>query len=157
MALKIVQIPTKPFADQKPGTSGLRKPVRTFIEQHNYTENFIQSILNSIDDKSLIVCGGDGRFYLKEAVALIAKIAAANGVQKLVVGQNGILSTPSVSAVIRELKASGGIILTASHNPGGPNGDFGIKYNSGNGGPAVESKRADFRESERAFSRWPQS
>ena len=122
------------------GTSGLRKSVKTFVEKQNYTENFIQSILDSVDDKSLIICGGDGRYYLSDAISLIAQISAANGVQRLVIGQNGILSTPTVSSVIRELKASGGIILTASHNPGGPNGDFGIKYNSSNGGPAVESK-----------------
>jgi len=138
MALRIVQVATTPYADQKPGTSGLRKPVKSFIEQKNYTENFIQSILNSVDDKSLLICGGDGRYYLSDAVNLIAQISAANGVQKLVIGQNGILSTPSVSSVIRKLKASGGIILTASHNPGGIKGDFGIKYNSSNGGPAVE-------------------
>lgn len=114
--------------------------MKTFVEKPNYTENFIQSILNSIDDKSLIICGGDGRYYLSNAISLIAQISAANGVQRLVIGQNGILSTPTVSSVIREMKASGGIILTASHNPGGPNGDFGIKYNSSNGGPAVESK-----------------
>jgi phosphoglucomutase len=140
MPEKIVTVNTKPFDDQKPGTSGLRKPVQRFLNEPNYTQNFIQSILNSIDDKSVIVCGGDGRYYLEEAIQLIAKIAAANDVQKLVIGQCGILSTPSVSAVIRELNAAGGIILTASHNPGGPNGDFGIKYNSSNGGPAIESK-----------------
>ena len=139
MSLKIVKVETTPFIDQKPGTSGLRKPVQTFLNEKNYTQNFIQSILNSIDERSLLICGGDGRFYLKEAVELIAKISAANGVEKLVIGQNGILSTPSVSAIIRELSAPGGIILTASHNPGGRNGDFGIKYNSNNGGPAVES------------------
>lgn len=119
--------------------------MKTFLENKNYTENFIQAILNSIDQKSLIICGGDGRYYLKEAIEIISRIAAANGVEKLVIGQHGILSTPTVSSVIRELKASGGIILTASHNPGGPNGDFGIKYNSSNGGPAVEGKFDNFK------------
>ncbi|XP_050540769.1 phosphoglucomutase [Daktulosphaira vitifoliae] len=132
---------TKPFEGQKPGTSGLRKAVKVF-QQQNYTENFIQAILSAIQPSvvgSTLVVGGDGRFYSTEVVDLIIKIAAANGVKKLIIGLKGILSTPAVSCIIRKYKATGGIVLTASHNPGGPNNDFGIKYNTSNGGPAPES------------------
>jgi len=141
MALQSISVPTKPFDGQKPGTSGLRKAVTVF-QQANYTENFVQSILNAaLGDKlagSTIVVGGDGRFFCLEAVDIIIRIAAANGVGKLLVGQNGILSTPAVSALIRKYETAGGIILTASHNPGGPDGDFGIKFNTANGGPAPD-------------------
>lgn len=92
---------TSPYPDQKPGTSGLRKPVKTFEQKPNYTENFVQAILDSIDAKRLLVCGGDGRYYNREAIQLIVQICAANGVQRLVIGQNGIFSTPAVSAIIR--------------------------------------------------------
>jgi phosphoglucomutase len=132
-------IATKPYADQKPGTSGLRKKVPVF-QQTNYVENFVQSIFNSLEGfagKTLVV-GGDGRYYNREAIQKVIRIAAANGFGKLVVGKGGILSTPAVSGLIRALGAFGGIILSASHNPGGPDGDFGIKYNAGNGGPAPE-------------------
>src|SRR5450631_4718007 len=132
-------VETKPFADQKPGTSGLRKKVPVF-QQANYVENFVQSIFNSLEGfagKTLVV-GGDGRYYNREAIQKVIKIAAANGFGKLVIGKGGILSTPAVSGLIRALGAFGGIILSASHNPGGPDGDFGIKYNAGNGGPAPE-------------------
>ncbi|CUM52379.1 uncharacterized protein AC631_03312 [Debaryomyces fabryi] len=141
MSESIQTIPTKPFQDQKPGTSGLRKKVQVF-QQPNYTENFIQAILDAIPEgkkESTLVVGGDGRYYNDTVIQLIIKIAAANGVKKLIVGQNGILSTPATSHVIRIRKATGGIILTASHNPGGPNNDLGIKYNLANGGPAPES------------------
>ncbi|KAK6456523.1 phosphoglucomutase [Scheffersomyces xylosifermentans] len=134
-------IQTNPFSDQKPGTSGLRKKVTVFQQQH-YTENFIQAILDAIPegaDGATLVVGGDGRFYNDKVIDLIAKIAAANGVKKLILGQGGILSTPATSHVIRIRGATGGIILTASHNPGGPKNDLGIKYNLGNGGPAPES------------------
>lgn len=141
MSEQIQSIPTKPFQDQKPGTSGLRKKVQVFQQPH-YTENFIQAILDAIPEGkegSTLVIGGDGRYYNDNVIQLIIKIAAANGVKKLIVGQNGILSTPATSHVIRIRKATGGIILTASHNPGGPNNDLGIKYNLANGGPAPES------------------
>ncbi|XP_049953016.1 phosphoglucomutase [Schistocerca serialis cubense] len=140
MSLNVENVKTNAFGDQKPGTSGLRKAVKVF-QQPNYTENFVQSILNSLGDKlqgSTLIVGGDGRYYCKEAVDKIIKICAANKVSKLFVGQNGILSTPAVSALIRTHKATGAIILTASHNPGGPDKDFGIKFNVSNGGPAPD-------------------
>lgn len=140
MSLSVRIVPTTPFEGQKPGTSGLRKKVKVFAEK-NYTENFVQCILDSVGGTlqgSLLIVGGDGRYFLKEAVALIIRICAANGVGRLMIGRNGILSTPAVSSLIRYNKANGGIILTASHNPGGPENDFGIKYNCGNGGPAPD-------------------
>ncbi len=136
-------IATTPFDGQKPGTSGLRKKVTTFQQPH-YLENFVQSIFDSLDGfagKTLVV-GGDGRFHNDVAVQTILKMAAANGFGRVVVGQGGLLSTPAVSHLIRKREAFGGIILSASHNPGGPDGDFGIKYNGENGGPAVESLTA---------------
>ncbi|XP_030851453.1 phosphoglucomutase-1 isoform X2 [Strongylocentrotus purpuratus] len=141
MALTSEVVSTSPFSGQKPGTSGLRKPTSTFITP-NYTENFVQSTLAAIGDKLAgadLVVGGDGRYFMRQAVHIIIQIAAANGVRKLIIGQNGLLSTPAVSCLIRKRQACGGIILTASHNPGGPNGDFGIKYNTSNGGPAPEN------------------
>ena len=132
-------VSTKPFADQKPGTSGLRKKVAVF-RQLNYLENFVQAIFSSLEGfqgKTLVV-GGDGRFYNREAIQIVIRIAAANGFGRIVVGQSGFLSTPAVSALIRAIGAFGGVILSASHNPGGPDGDFGIKYNIGAGGPAPE-------------------
>jgi phosphoglucomutase len=133
-------IATKPFADQRPGTSGLRKQVPVFQEPH-YLENFIQSTFNSLEgfQGKTLVLGGDGRFFNREAIQIVIKIAAANGFGRVVVGKAGILSTPAVSALIRSLQAFGGIILSASHNPGGPQGDFGVKYNIGAGGPAPEN------------------
>nr|CAB3264815.1 phosphoglucomutase-1 [Phallusia mammillata] len=134
------EVSTTAFDDQKPGTSGLRKGTQVFMTKQNYTENFIQSILSSIEDTKrkgcTLIVGGDGRFYMKTAVSLIIKIAVANGVGKLIIGQSGVLSTPAISNLIRKHSAIGGIILTASHNPGGPNADFGIKFNTSNGGPA---------------------
>lgn len=134
------KVETTPFEGQKPGTSGLRKPVTTFQQEH-YTENFIQSIFNALGDAlrgRTLVVGGDGRFFMKDAIKIIIQMAAANKVGKLVIGQNGILSTPAVSCLVRKRMALGAIILTASHNPGGADGDFGIKYNTANGGPAPE-------------------
>lgn len=142
MTVTVNTVDTKPFEGQKPGTSGLRKKVKVFAEKH-YTENFIQCILDAAGESvikgSLLVVGGDGRFFLKEAIDLIIRICAANGVSRLMIGQNGILSTPAVSALIRSNKANGGIICTASHNPGGPQNDFGIKFNCENGGPAPDA------------------
>ncbi|XP_046399771.1 phosphoglucomutase [Ischnura elegans] len=138
--LKAITVSTKVYEGQKPGTSGLRKAVKVFQQQH-YTENFVQCILNSLKEKlkgcSLVV-GGDGRYYGKEAVSIIIKICAANGVKHLIVGRDGILSTPAVSCLIRKRSTHGGIVLTASHNPGGPEADFGIKFNTANGGPAPD-------------------
>ncbi|MBZ9661490.1 alpha-D-glucose phosphate-specific phosphoglucomutase [Mesorhizobium sp. ESP-6-4] len=135
----IKTVPTKPYTDQKPGTSGLRKKVPVFQQEH-YAENFIQSIFDALDGfqgKTLVV-GGDGRFYNREVIQKAIAIAAGNGFGKVMVGQGGILSTPAASNIIRKYKTFGGIILSASHNPGGPHEDFGIKYNAGNGGPAPE-------------------
>lgn len=137
--MAIQTVSTKPFANQKPGTSGLRNKVTAF-KQPGYLENFVQSTFNSLDNiagKTLVV-GGDGRYYNKVAIQTIIRIAAANKFAKIIIGHNGILSTPAASCVIRKYKAFGGVILSASHNPGGPNGDFGIKYNISNGGPAPE-------------------
>lgn len=132
-------VPTKPFDDQKPGTSGLRKKVSVFQQPH-YLENFVQAIFNALENckGKTLVLGGDGRFYNRHAIQVILKMAAAAGFGKVLVGHNGILSTPAASCVIRKHSAFGGIILSASHNPGGPGGDFGIKYNTTNGGPAPE-------------------
>ena len=138
--MNIVNVQTAPIEGQKPGTSGLRKKVRVFQQPH-YLENFVQSIFDSLEgfqDKTLVV-GGDGRYHNREAIQVILKMAAANGFSRILVGQEGILSTPAVSAVIRKQQAFGGIVLSASHNPAGPAEDFGIKYNIGNGGPAPET------------------
>nr|XP_027216302.1 phosphoglucomutase-1-like [Penaeus vannamei]XP_027216305.1 phosphoglucomutase-1-like [Penaeus vannamei] len=140
MALTSVTKSTKPFDGQKPGTSGLRKAVKVF-QQPNYTENFVQCILSAMEGAlpgCTLVVGGDGRYFGKQAVDIIVKMCAANGVRKCLVGQNGILSTPCVSCIIRKYKTAGGIVLTASHNPGGPDADFGIKFNISNGGPAPD-------------------
>ena len=137
--MNIHTISTQPFADQKPGTSGVRKQVKVF-KQFHYLENFVQSIFDTLEDYQgqTLVLGGDGRYYNRPAIQTILKMAAANGFGRVLVGQSGILSTPAVSCVIRKYQTCGGIILSASHNPGGPEGDFGIKYNIGNGGPAPE-------------------
>lgn len=134
-----VTISTTPYSDQKPGTSGLRKRVSVY-QQPNYVENFIQSIFDSLEGFAgqILVIGGDGRYYNDVAIQKAIRIAAANGFGKVMVGQAGILSTPAASNIIRKYKAFGGLVLSASHNPGGPEGDFGIKYNVGNGGPAPE-------------------
>lgn len=132
-------VATTPFSDQKPGTSGLRKKVPVF-QQPNYVENFVQSVFDSLEGfagKTLVV-GGDGRFYNREVIQKVIAMAVANGFGRVVVGQGGILSTPAASNLIRKRKAFGGLILSASHNPGGPREDFGIKYNAENGGPAPE-------------------
>ncbi len=137
--MNIQTVSTQPFTDQKPGTSGLRKQVEVFRKFH-YLENFVQSIFDSLEgyQGQTLVLGGDGRYYNRQAIQIILKMAAANGWGRVLVGQGGILSTPAVSCIIRKNQAFGGIILSASHNPGGPDGDFGIKYNISNGGPAPE-------------------
>jgi len=138
--MSIRAIATQPFLDQKPGTSGLRKKVTAFQQPH-YLENFVQAIFDSIaaPQGATLVLGGDGRFYNRAAIQIILKMAAANGFSEVMVGCGGILSTPAASCVIRKFQTFGGIILSASHNPGGADGDFGIKFNSSNGGPATET------------------
>ncbi len=138
--MKVLHIPTQPFPDQRPGTSGLRKKVRVF-QQTPYLHNFIQAICNALPghEGQTLVLGGDGRYFNREAVQIILKVAAANDWGRVIVGRGGLFSTPAVSTVIRARHAFGGIILSASHNPGGPEHDFGVKYNIGNGGPAPES------------------
>lgn len=137
--MTIRTVVTTPYADQKPGTSGLRKKVPVFQQPH-YLENFVQAIFDGIQPPpgATLVVGGDGRYYNREAIQIILRMAAARGFGRVLVGRNGILSTPAASHVIRKYRTLGGIILSASHNPGGPEGDFGIKYNIGNGGPAPE-------------------
>src|SRR5216110_820848 len=142
--MDILNVPITPFPDQRPGTSGLRKKVSVF-RQPGYVEAFAQSVFDALPEavgegvagKTLVI-GGDGRFFAGEAAQTIIRMAAANGVGRLLVGRGGLLSTPAASALIRKHAAFGGIILSASHNPGGPDGDFGIKYNIANGGPAPE-------------------
>ena len=150
---------THPFEDQKPGTSGLRKRVEVFRQGH-YLHNFVQAVFDTQTELigGTLVLGGDGRFFNREAIQIILKMAAANGLARVLVGQNGLLSTPAASCVIRKYGAAGGLILSASHNPGGPDGDFGIKFNMANGGPAIEQvtdaiyartlEIADFRSNE---------
>ncbi|MEO7497551.1 MAG: alpha-D-glucose phosphate-specific phosphoglucomutase [Massilia sp.] len=137
--MSIQTIGTTPFAGQRPGTSGLRKKVSEF-QQPGYLENFVQAIFTTLGDCAgrTLVLGGDGRYFNRRAIQVILKMAAAHGVGRVLVGRAGILSTPALSCVVRKRAAFGGIVLSASHNPGGPDGDFGIKYNIGNGGPAPE-------------------
>ncbi|MDH3561121.1 MAG: alpha-D-glucose phosphate-specific phosphoglucomutase [Gammaproteobacteria bacterium] len=137
--MEISTITTQPFSDQRPGTSGLRKKVRQFQTPH-YLENFVQSIFDTQTDLKggTLALGGDGRYYNRQAIQIIIRMAAANGVAKVIVGQSGLLSTPAASCIIRKYRTNGGIILSASHNPGGPDEDFGIKFNTANGGPAPE-------------------
>jgi phosphoglucomutase len=136
----IETIKTHPFSDQKPGTSGLRKKVKVFM-QSGYLENFVQAVFDILGDVNgqTLVLGGDGRYFNRQASQIIIRMAAANGVGRLLVGRGAILSTPAASCVIRKNKALGGFVLSASHNPGGPDEDFGIKFNVSNGGPAPES------------------
>ncbi|OIT00613.1 phosphoglucomutase, cytoplasmic [Nicotiana attenuata] len=147
VAFKVTRVGTTPFDGQKPGTSGLRKKVKVFTQPH-YLQNFVQATFNALgSDKvkgATLVVSGDGRYFSKDAIQIITKMAAANGVRRVWVGQHGLMSTPAVSAVVRDRvgadgsKANGAFILTASHNPGGPHEDFGVKYNMENGGPAPE-------------------
>jgi phosphoglucomutase len=148
-------IQTQPFTDQRPGTSGLRKKVSVFKQRH-YLENFVQSIFDTQTDLkgASLVVGGDGRYYNREAIQIIIKMAAANGLAEIIVGQGGLLSTPAASCVIRKYYTQGGIILSASHNPGGPNADFGIKFNVPNGGPAPEGVTEAIFQRTRAISQY---
>lgn len=137
--MQVQVVATTPFEGQKPGTSGLRKKVEVF-RQPRYLENFVQSVFDALEgyEGQTLVLGGDGRYWNREAAQVIVKMAAAAGFGRVMVGQGAILSTPAVSCVIRKHKAFGGFVLSASHNPGGPDGDFGVKYNVTNGGPAPE-------------------
>jgi phosphoglucomutase len=138
--MNIQIVDTLRYDDQKPGTSGLRKKVKVFQQRH-YLENFVQSVFDCLEDcqGKTLVLGGDGRYFNRQAIQTIIKIAAANGFAHLIIGQGGLLSTPAASHIIRKNQAYGGLILSASHNPGGPDEDFGIKYNVSNGGPAPEN------------------
>lgn len=156
--MSIQTLTTTPFAGQKPGTSGLRKKVAVFQQPH-YLENFVQALFDELHGDApatghALVLGGDGRFHNRAAVQTILKMAAARGYSQVLVGQGGILSTPATSAVIRRRGASGGIILSASHNPGGPEGDFGIKYNATNGGPAPEKLTEAVYDRTRSINRY---
>ncbi|MEW8234813.1 MAG: alpha-D-glucose phosphate-specific phosphoglucomutase, partial [Candidatus Thiodiazotropha endolucinida] len=138
--MNIVTINTQPYDDQRPGTSGLRKKVKVFQTPH-YLENFVQAIFDTQTDLrgGILVLGGDGRYYNREAIQVILRMASANGVKQVLLGRGGLLSTPAASCIIRKYNTDGGIILSASHNPGGPDEDFGIKFNTSNGGPAPET------------------
>jgi phosphoglucomutase len=148
-------VPTTPYPDQKPGTSGLRKKVRVF-EQPNYAENFIQSVFDVVERpaNATLVIGGDGRYLNRTVIQKAIRMAAANGYARVLVGRGGILSTPAASAVIRKYGASGGLVLSASHNPGGPDEDFGIKYNIANGGPAPEAVTEAIFQRTLAIAEW---
>jgi len=143
--MQIETIATQSYNDQNPGTSGLRKKVKVF-QQPGYLENFVQSIFDSLEGFAgkALVLGGDGRYFNRVALQIIIKMAAANGFGDLIIGQGGLLSTPAASHIIRKYNAFGGLILSASHNPGGPDEDFGIKYNVSNGGPAPEKDTEAF-------------
>ncbi|KAM9508265.1 phosphoglucomutase-like protein 5 [Guaruba guarouba] len=141
--IPVLTVQTAPYEDQRPtGGGGLRRPTALFESQRNYLPNFVQSLLSSIDLRDrqgcTMVVGSDGRYFSKTAIEIVVQMAAANGIGRLVIGQNGILSTPAVSCIIRKIKAAGGIILTASHSPGGPGGEFGVKFEVANGGPAPD-------------------
>jgi phosphoglucomutase len=153
--MKIATITSHPFDDQRPGTSGLRKKVKVFQTPH-YLENFVQAIFDTQGDLKggTLVLGGDGRYYNREAIQTILRMAAANGVKRILVGRGGLLSTPAASCIIRKYKTNGGIILSASHNPGGPDEDFGIKFNTSNGGPAPEAVTEAIFQRTRAIDRY---
>jgi len=153
--MAILTVTTTPFDDQRPGTSGLRKRTPVFQQPH-YLENFVQSLFDGLEgtEGATLVLGGDGRFHNREAVQVVLRMAAAQGFARVLLGRGGILSTPAASAVIRARQAYGGIILSASHNPGGPDGDFGIKFNAANGGPAPESVTEGIFARSKAISRY---
>jgi len=148
-------VPSQPYSGQKPGTSGLRKKVKVF-QQEGYAENFVQAVFDVVERApgSTLVLGGDGRYHNRTVIQQAIRIAAANGYGKVLVGQGGILSTPAASNVIRKYGASGGLILSASHNPGGPDEDFGIKYNIANGGPAPEGVTEAIYTRTQTIDRW---
>ncbi len=150
-----VTVPSSPYAGQKPGTSGLRKKVKVFA-QPNYAENFIQAVFDVVQPApgATLVIGGDGRYHNRTVIQQAIRIAAANGYGSVLVGKGGILSTPAASHVIRKYEASGGLILSASHNPGGPDEDFGIKYNIANGGPAPEGVTEAVYARTQVIDRW---
>ena len=153
--MSVTTVSTSPFEGQRPGTSGLRKKVAVF-QTPGYLENFVQAVFDTQPALrgGTLVLGGDGRFYNREAVQVILRLAAANGVARTVVGQHGWLSTPAASCVIRKRRAQGGLILSASHNPGGPDGDFGIKFNVPNGGPAPEAVTEAIYDRTRSIERY---
>jgi len=153
--MQVKTVPTRPIEGQLPGTSGLRKKVAVF-QQPGYLENFVQSVFDVLPGLAgqTLVLGGDGRFYNDTAIQTILRLAAANGVAKVIVGRSGLLSTPAASELIRSRGAYGGLILSASHNPGGPDGDFGIKYNIGNGGPAPEKITEAIHQRTLTIDRW---
>jgi phosphoglucomutase len=153
--MPVITVPTRPFEGQLPGTSGLRKKVAVF-QQPGYLENFVQSAFDALPGLagSTLVVGGDGRFHNDRAIQTILRMAAANGVAKVIVGRGGLLSTPAASELIRSRGAFGGLILSASHNPGGPDGDFGIKYNIANGGPAPEKVTEAIHRHTQAIGRY---
>jgi len=158
--MDIRTVPATPFPDQRPGTSGLRKKVDVF-RQPGYVEGFVQSIFDALPEAvgegvagKTLVLGGDGRFFNNEALQVILRLMAGNGVGRVLVGRSGLLSTPAASAVIRKYRAFGGVVLSASHNPGGPDGDFGIKYNVANGGPAPERVTEAIYRASRAISQY---
>jgi phosphoglucomutase len=154
-----ITVPTTPFAGQKPGTSGLRKKVKVFA-QPNYAENFIQAVFDVVAPSvktapgTTLVIGGDGRYHNRTVIQQAIRIAAANGYGRVLVGKGGILSTPAASHIIRKYGASGGLVLSASHNPGGPDEDFGIKYNIANGGPAPEGVTEAIYARTQTIDRW---
>ena len=151
----IREVQSMPYEGQKPGTSGLRKKTRVF-QQPNYAENFLQSIFDVSPPapNATLVLGGDGRFHNRTVIQQALRIAAANGFAKALVGQGGILSTPAASHLIRKYGAAGGLVFSASHNPGGPNADFGIKYNVANGGPAPEAVTEAIYQRSLVIDRW---
>ena len=153
--MQVQTVPTQPIEGQLPGTSGLRKKVTVF-QVSGYLENFVQSVFDALPGVagSTLVLGGDGRFFNDVAIQTILRMAAANGVAKVLVGRGGILSTPALSDLIRQRGAFGGLVLSASHNPGGPDGDFGIKYNIGNGGPAPEKLTGAIHQRTLAIDRY---
>ncbi len=153
--MNVASIATRPFEDQRPGTAGLRKKTRVFA-QPGYLENFLQAVFDTAPELrgGTLVAGGDGRYYNREALATLVRLAAANGVRRLIIGQGGILSTPAASHLIRKHGAQGGFLLTASHNPGGPDGDFGVKFNVANGGQAPESLTEAIYQASGTISRY---